>query len=232
MRKLLVAAIMTTAASMGVESASASSVAIVSDSSQSTQNLGAFTGVLDYQAGVLTVSLTNTSSPLNGGFITGFLFNINDADDDASGAFSDADDASTGGLNESDYNQVANASGSPFGTFELGAALGGNFLGGGNPNKGIGVGETGIFKFTITEPDGELLTALSFITEISLGNGNNGKDVSFLTRFRGFNDDGSDKVPGIDNNPVIPLPAAVWSGLVTLGGLGAIRVRRTFGRRA
>ena len=39
--------------------------------------LGTYTGTIDYDgAGLLSISLTNTSPAANGGYITGFLFNI------------------------------------------------------------------------------------------------------------------------------------------------------------
>ena len=91
-------------------------------------------------------------------------------------------------------------------------AIGGSFLGGGNPNPGIGVGQTGMFTFNITASDAGVLTALDFLTGGSF-------DFNFLVRFRGFQDGGSDKVGGI----VVPLPPALTLGLLGLACMGAAR---------
>ena len=54
--------------------AQAGSVPIMGDGYNSTEGLGAFTGVVDYQCdmfstfGLLTIELTNTSDPGNGGY--------------------------------------------------------------------------------------------------------------------------------------------------------------------
>ena len=70
--------------------AQAGSVDIFSDGANSTEGLGEFTGTLDYafdadaDLGLLTVTLTNTSDPDNGGFLTGFLYNIVSDDSEAS----------------------------------------------------------------------------------------------------------------------------------------------------
>jgi len=212
--------------------AAAGTVNIASDSANSTSNLGAFTGSLTYVGGTLTVSLANTSGLANGGYITGFLMNIDDTN--ATGVFVDANDATTTGVNEADFgNTGTGAGGSPFGSFELGAALGSNFLGGGNPSKGVGVGETGIFNFTITDPDTNVVVD-SFMSQLSTGNGGNGKQAAFLVRFRGFENDGSDKVPGLIDSPppAIPVPPAAWMVLGTMGMMVAPRVRKMIAKMA
>ena len=60
------------AAVLFASSAQAGSVPIMGDGHNSTEGLGAFTGVIDYQSdmfstvGLLTIMLTNTSDPGNG----------------------------------------------------------------------------------------------------------------------------------------------------------------------
>ncbi|MGH7213800.1 MAG: hypothetical protein ACREIT_03435 [Tepidisphaeraceae bacterium] len=226
-RPLKTLALLAAFGALGASSASAGSIAIQSDPANSTSGLGAFTGSLDYTGTVLTVTLTNISDPGNGGYITGLLLNIDDADDDATATFVDTDDLSTTGLNESDFsNTGAGNGGQPFGAFEFGAALGGNFNGGGNPNKGIGVGQTGIFKFNVSDPDSEVFDVHDFLSEFSPGQGNNAKTAAMLVRFKGFCDDGSDKVPGAKVCPAVPLPPAAWASLSTLGLIGAVGMRR------
>ena len=204
--------------------AQADSIDISSVGGLSTEGIGSFTGNFSFQANGfsggadLSISLTNTSSAANGGYITGFVFNINDNPDGSIVAnYVDADGAGAGFDNLTDP-----VSGSPFGDFEAGSALGGAFLGGGNPTGGIAVGQTRSFLFELsgnTESTAGL-SAGTFLSALSVdGNPN----VVALVRFRGFEDDGSDKVvPG----EVVPLPGAVWGGAALLSGLGAFRAWR------
>lgn len=196
----------------------AGSILIISDEANSTEGLASFTGSLEYEfdpfadLGFLSVTLTNTSDPDNGGFITGFVFNIASADDDASATLISGshpfENLTDGGLNAQ-----------PFGDpFDAGAALGGNFLGGGSPTEGIAVGDTGIFDFDVMAFDAANLTALSFLS-------NGPYEFNFIVRFKGFENGGSDKVPAT----IIPLPPALaLGGLGLLGAMfGARRVRRS-----
>jgi len=198
----------------------AGSVAFISDEFSSTEGLGSFDGLLDYDAdlfstvGTLQIMLTNTSAPENGGYITGFLFNIASAEDATATLLSDP---------ESIYpfeQCVGNGlSGRPYGNpYDAGAALGGKFLGGGNPTGGIAVGDTGSFMFRIESADAGALTASSFLD-------GGPYDFDFLVRFRGFDDGGSDKVPAV----MIPLPAPIALGAVGLVAamIGAARYRRS-----
>jgi MYXO-CTERM domain-containing protein len=184
--------------------AAADIIDIGGDTSNSTEGLGDFSGTIEYNfdsgdMGSLIVSLTNTSNPANGGYITGFVFNINSTDDDAMAELLSGTHPFVG---------VADENGAPFGTFDAGAALGGNWEGGGSPNSGIAVGDTGIFNFKITAADAMTLAAMNFIT------GPN--EFNFVVRFRGFVNGGSDKVP-------VPAPAAL--ALLGLAGLASRRRR-------
>jgi MYXO-CTERM domain-containing protein len=162
------------------------------------EGLGAYTGTITYDtAGLLEIMLENTSPAANGGYITGFVFDV-DADVDLSLSLTP---------DPAPFQFVQNESGSPFGTFDFGAALGGNFLGGGNPTGGIAVGDSRMFVFNVSGSDAGLITASDFV------------DSGFLVRFRGFEDGGSDKVPGT----VVPTPAAALAGIAMLGMLGLRR---------
>ncbi len=191
--------------------AAADFIQIQADVPASESQLGDFTGSLDWSysggnAGVLTVSLTNTSS--FGGFLTAFLFNIDSSDAGAAASlffssFASMTNITGGGLN-----------GAPFGTYDAGAGLNGAFQGGGTPSNGVGVGQTGTFKFNVTASDAGFLSASSFI---------NGPNVyDFIVRFRGFDNGGSDKVPAMVT--VVPGPGAL--ALLGLAGLVGGRRRR------
>lgn len=187
------------------------SLIINADTANSTEGLGNFTGSLDYlyaggSQGWLTVSLTNTSDPLNGGFITGFAFNIDSVDNAASATLISGSHAFAG---------IVNANAAPFGTYDAGAALGGSWIGGGSPNAGIAVGDTGVFVFSVLASDAMNLAAASFIA---------GPGYGFVVRLRGFEDGGSDKVPGTTDTPV-PAPGA--ASLLAIAGLVGIRRRRS-----
>lgn len=195
-----------------VSTATADSVQIMGAGASSTEGLGSYTGVLDYEAdplgtiGLLTIELTNTSDTANGGYITGFLFNIGSSDVNASAALLNNPPAT----HPFDACSGNGLSGQPYGNpFDAGAALGGKFLGGGNPTAGIAVGDTGRFSFEIEAADAGQLTAVSFLESGPF-------DFNFIVRFRGFEDGGSDKVPAA----VVPLPTPLAMGAAGLAGMG------------
>jgi len=178
---------------------------IQGDTGNSTEGLGDFTGTIDYTStggdtGTLIIELTNTSDPSNGGFLTAFVFNINSSDDSASATLSSTTDDDFLNLTGDGLEAP------PFGTFEAGAGLHGEFLGGGSPNGGIVVGDTETFTFDIVASDADTLESRDFV----LGP----NEFDFVVRFRGFEDGGSDKVPGVPVN-IIPLPAPI-----ALAGIG------------
>jgi PEP-CTERM motif len=173
-----------------------------------TGTLGTFSGTFDYTAtddtsGTVDIVLNNDS--LTAGFLTGFLFNIPDGAT-VTGAILTTDDGdfTLDGAPTFDNS----ASGSPNGDFDIGAALGGNYLGGGNPALGIAQGGSATFSFALTGTGLGGLTSQTFLTTLSSG----GDSEEFVVRFRGFPDGGSDKVP---NEGLIPEP-----GTLSLLGLG------------
>ncbi|MFG0329352.1 MAG: hypothetical protein ACF8PN_05570 [Phycisphaerales bacterium] len=195
------------AAGLFAATAPADLIEIADDPASATEGLGHFTGTLDYRlqggAWILSVDLTNTSDPSNGGYITGFLFNIDSRDDDA--------EAELFSASHGFFEDAEGESGQPFGSdYDAGAALNGNWLGGGKPSRGIAVGDTGSFQFEIEADDASFLTASSFM--------NGPYEYDFVVRFRGFEDGGSDKVGGA----VVPAPGAAalllaGSGLIVTG---------------
>ena len=192
------------ALAMGMgNSASADFINIVADTNNSTEGLGDFSGTLQYEyqmgdMGLLTLIMNNTSDEANGGWITGIIFN----DENAAADLADA---------TYPFDNAPGQSGVPFGDPYLGgAALGGDWLGGRDPSLGIGVGESGTFNFDITATDAQFLTAGSFLQ--------GSYDFNFLVRFRGFENGGSDKVPAI------PAPGSIV--LLGLGALVHRRRRR------
>lgn len=172
------------------------------------EGLGSFTGSMEWNylganAGTLEVSLTNTSPSENGGYLTGFAFNtvyslqIKIAENGARAGWIDIDEVNA----------------PPLGMFDHGAALGGDWLGGGSPLGGIGVGQTFDFVFDV-RGDPTLLASLvvhDFFDETD--------GWGFAARFRGFDDGGSDKVTAS-----LPAPGALTA--LTLGVLGSRRRRR------
>lgn len=186
--------------------------------------LGDFTGNIDFSGSTLTVQLTNTSAAANGGFITGFVLN-NPMDLVTGVTLTSSTDADFQllGLDNNDVN------GAPFGQFDFGASTGNSFEGGGQPSRGIAVGDSATFVFSLTGDLGGLTTQ-SFLTALSSGTGSGEGFESFVVRFRGFADGGSDKVPGTPGGggelPDTDVPEPAMLGLLGLGILGLAAARR------
>ena len=152
-------------------------------------------------AGDLVITLRNDSPAQVGGYLTGFVFNIDSADEGSGAAYLGGTDA--------DFVATGPTSAQPFGLFDAGVALGGNWEGGGDPKKGLAPGQSASFSFDVSASDADMLSASSFAS------GPNPYDL--VVRFRGLAGGGSDKVP-------VPTPAS--TALVALGGLFAARRKR------
>ena len=185
----------------------AAPVPIVSDTANSTAGLGSFVGSIEYthtagNMGSLLISLTNTSNPANGGYLTAFAFNISSADAGARATLISG---------PANFSGIANVDAAPFGAFDWGAsATGGQFLGGGNPSAGLAVGVTGVFRFLVIAADAATLTSEDFLLA-------GPTPVGFAARFRGFHNNGSDKVPATIEVPLPASAAMAGAGLLCLG---------------
>jgi hypothetical protein len=181
-----------------------------------TGPLGSFSGTFNYSASdasnaTLTVSLTNTSP--TSGYLTGFVFN-NPANlvTGVSLVPGDPDFDLIGGPG---FNNGIN--GGPYGHFDIGAAVGGNFQGGGTPSLGIPSGGSASFTFNLTGSGLDTLSDYTFLHTRSAPPADGAGRPVFVARFRGFENGGSDKVPDHHN----PEPSAlVLAGLGLAGLLG------------
>lgn len=200
--------------------------------------LGHFTGTMTYTdinatSATLTIQLTNTSPPANGGFITGFVFN--NPGNAISGVTSFSSTNSNFGLISGPIT-VNGVNGAPFGQFDVGASTGGSFEGQGSPNGGIAVGSSATFTFDLTGSGLDTLNVMSFVDTLSTGTGA-GQGYQFMVvRFRGFNNGGSDKVPanwtppgpnpGPTPGPTVPVPPTVLLGALGFSLAFLPRLRR------
>jgi len=180
---------------------------------EGTGPLGSFSGSLDYSfsnatTAELEIILQNTSPADNGGFLTAFVFN--NPNNSITGISLTPSDTDFGLLGGSAFNNGVN--GAPYGKFDIGASTGGSFNGSGNPSKGIAVGASETFLFSLTGTNLNTLVDQSFLDELSDGTGSGQGYQSFVSRFRGFEDNGSDKVPY--SQAVVPEP----STLLLFGG--------------
>lgn len=186
--------------------------------------LGSYSGSITVtpngaNAATLTIVVTNTSPMANGGFLTAIAFNNPGA---VTGAMltsaTDADFTLEFGSN--------GVNGSPFGQFDFGISTGGSFNGGGPPSQGLAVGASATFVVSLSGTGVGSLTDLSFQSALSVGPGIGGGAQFFAARFRGFEDEGSDKVAAVAGQapPAVPEPA---SAVLALAGVGlAAGVRR------
>jgi len=177
-------------------------------------NPGSFTGTIEWicpedsdedATGTLIFSLNNTTAPEDGGFLTGFLFRV--TNDDLKLCY-------LSGLSGWDGVNNVNGGGG-FGQFDFGAAVDGNYNGGGNFDLGIAAGDSGTFAFSVKGDKKKLceLTAHDFFDE--------SEGYGFVARFRDFTpgSGGNDRVPG-----VMPSPGAF--ALAAMSGLATLRRRR------
>jgi hypothetical protein len=191
---------------------SADIVTMESNTALSTEGLAAFTGSLEYvylggDVGTLTVSLTNTTDVSIGGYLTAFMFR-------APGEYGSLTSVLTSSTYAGMTNIPAGSNGSPFpGSWIGGAGIGATWLGGGSPNAGVAVGDTGQWVFSITGAMASSLSAAAFVH-----GGLTDDPYAFIVRFRGLADDCSDKVPAST-----PAPGAIMLGLM---GMAASRSRR------
>lgn len=187
--------------------------------------LGQFQGEINYTPvsateGNLILSLTNTSAGGNGGYLTAFAFN--NPGDLITGISLTPSDPDFG-LVGSGANSVGAG---PHGQFDFGVSTGSNYEGGGAPSKGIAVGDTATFTFQLTGTGLDALTTSSFFTALSVPPGAGEGVQWFVARFRGFNPEGSDKVPagnpggGGLNPSEVQTPEPGSLALAALGSLG------------
>ena len=212
----------------------------------SESGLGDFTGTFVYTpltatTATINLTLTNTSPAANGGFLTAFAFN-NPGDQITGVTLSIAPASMDSLLGGPTFNNTINAQ--PYGDFDIGVGVGDNganpWQGGGNPNDGIPVGSTFNFQFSLTGTDLNTLTEASFQAERSDDyNGSHGDFAPLVdgiqgpwnvARFRGFEDGGSDKVPGAGPGETVTTVPEPQSLLLMAVGLGILSfyIRRRF----
>lgn len=199
--------------------------------SDGLNNLGFFQGSLGYtphddHSATLTIQLTNTSPLANGGYLTAFAFNNPGGETPhLTGVTLSSAPAHFVLIGDPSFN--GGISGTPFGHFDLGAAISetktnhgntsdtgiGNFDNGGSPSNGLAVGQSGTFVFNVTGNGLNSLNELSFVNELSTGHGEGEGNKFFVARFRGFTNGDGDKVPA---DPL----SAPEPGTMTLAGLG------------
>ena len=192
--------------------AQADIINFVSNNAASSNNLASFTGsvsttVIDSLHSLVTVTVTNTSAPANGGYLTGIVI----ANENEFGSLI----INLISVTDGDFSDTSTESASPFGSFKGGAALGANWTGGGNPTVGAAPGSTVSFTFAVNGNGAGFIPAASYISAV------NG-DQQMVFRFRGFNNEGSDKVPTMLTT--VPTPGATALALVS--GLMFTRRRR------
>ena len=158
---------------------------VTGDNANSISGLGEFNAQFGWNGKELLLDLTNTSSQEVGGVLTGFLLNLPE------GTTFHTTFTNTSLLPLLPHQQ--GYSGAPFGHFDYGYAMDGNYFGEGKAHAGIMPGQTGHFVFG----DWETAADVGVETFFTLSNFIQPTPIPFVARFRGFEDGLSDKVPGI-----------------------------------
>lgn len=204
------------AAAMMSCSALAGPITVVGNSTNNPLDPGDFKAVFSYSysaitsTGTLTVEMENTT-PSGNGYLTGFLFGKVDL-----GAFSSI---SLSAAPNSEWKLALDDSGSPFGNFEYGAALDGDWTGGGSPSDGIAAGDSFTFEFKFVGGNAATLDTADFLQA-----DDNGRFMAVRFRGGGMGGEGSDKVLG--TIVLIPLPAPVWMAGAGLLAVAGYRMKR------
>ena len=195
------------------------SITIYADMANSESGLGDFVAELTYDDDLkeLTLEIENTSPTLNGGYLLGFSFNnpYNRIIGVQKGAsWTDSDFSIIGGTT-SFINGIDE---SPYGAFDIGAEVQGN------PSGGIGVGVTETFVFDLITNDP--LSENNFIEALSFQQVAQKEGDFFLARFQGFENAGSDKVPGLTRENPVPEPMTMLLFGPALLGLVGFKRRK------
>jgi hypothetical protein len=174
-------------------------------------------------SGEVDVTLNNTTPSSTGGFLTGFVFNLPASVTSVTSASLVASNTNFQLLGGPTFTNHS-INGSPFGQFDIGASLGGDFQGGGNPTLGLPAGSTGTFRFLLTGTGLNDLSQANIEASLSIPPGQGMGPAFFLARFRSFNvQPDSNHVPAMSS---IPEPASLTLAGIGLGFVGLIQVRR------
>ena len=169
---------------------------------------GQCSATVNITGNILTITLTNTSPPANGGFITAAAFNLTVGTTVNSFTTTNANFALFGASPTGWTGNVA-----PDGSrTHLFSATSNDYEGGGNPSGGTATGSSVTFTLTLASLNGN--------TEASVFN-------SLLIRERGFQPDGSDK-DSLLTQVALQLAepsSAVLLGTALLGAVWALRSR-------
>jgi hypothetical protein len=181
-------------------------------SGTSLHGLGSFDATISYTAvdsthGTLTVTIKNTTSTGNGGYITGIAFN--NPNNQITGVTLSSTNSNFSKIGGSSYNNTIHTA---YGKFDIGASISSTFHGNNSDaaSKGVGKNQTVTFTFHLTGTNMDKLTTKDFLSSESTG----GQD--FVVRFRGI------RIGDGRHTDTVTADQAPEPGSLALAALGAL----------
>jgi hypothetical protein len=188
---------------LGASNARAGLTTVDFASDYSQHHLAQFDGLATYNSdtGKLTVAVTNTTTAVKGGFVTGIALA-------AGGPTADLVDDSSAFVDARNRKGIVKAG--SLGRFHAGATTGADFSSGKRATEGIAAGSSRVFTFQTTVSNASSLTVADFLTP-----GKTGEEI--VARFKKLEHHHADRAGAVEIGPVSTLLASQFDPISETG---------------